>query len=107
MISRLWRGWTIPQNADAYETLLRTQIFPGILARNVKGFRRIELMRRSLDAEVEFVTVMWFDSLDAVKVFAGEAWEVAVVPPAARAVLARLDERSQHYEACAQRTAES
>jgi antibiotic biosynthesis monooxygenase (ABM) superfamily enzyme len=107
MISRLWRGWTTPQNADAYETLLRMQIFPGILARKVEGFRRIELMRRSLGAEIEFVTVMWFDSLEAVKGFAGEAWEVAVVPPAARAVLARFDERSLHYEVREQRAAES
>jgi antibiotic biosynthesis monooxygenase (ABM) superfamily enzyme len=107
MISRLWRGWTTPQNADAYEALLRTQIFPGILARKVEGFRRIELFRRSLGAEIEFVTVMWFDSLEAVKGFAGQAWEVAVVPPAARAVLARFDERSLHYEVREQRAADS
>ncbi len=98
MISRAWHGWTAPQNADAYENLLKTQIFPGILARNVAGFHKIELFRRASGAEVEFITMMWFDTLDAVKAFAGEDYETAVVPPAARVVLARFDARSQHYE---------
>ncbi len=98
MISRIWHGWTTPANADAYEALLRHEIFEGILGRRIPGFRRIELGRRTVGAEVEFVTIMWFDSLDAVRVFAGTDYEVAVVPPAARAVLARFDARSAHYE---------
>jgi len=106
MMSRVWHGWTAPQNADAYENLLKTQIFPGILAKNVEGFRKIELFRRVAGTEVEFITVMWFDSLDAVKAFAGQNYETAVVPPAARAVLARFDERSQHYEVRERRDAQ-
>jgi hypothetical protein len=98
MIGRIWHGWTTPQNADAYETLLKTQIFPGILARSISGFRRIELLRRPSGDEVEFVTLMWFDTMDDVRTFAGPQFEVAVVPPAARAVLKRFDERSLHYE---------
>jgi len=98
MISRVWHGWTTPRNADGYETLLKTQIFPGIVARKIKGFRRIELLRRAAGREVEFVTVMWFESLEAVKAFAGDAWEEAVVPPAARTLLARFDVRAQHYD---------
>jgi heme-degrading monooxygenase HmoA len=98
MISRIWYGWTTPQNADAYENLLKTEIFPGILARNLAGFRRIELLRRSAGEEVEFVTVMWFCSMEAVRAFAGAQWEVAVVPEAARAVLKRFDPLLQHYE---------
>lgn len=98
MISRIWHGWTTPANADAYETLLRSSIFPWIVGRSVEGFRRIELFRRPVGDEVEFVTVMWFDSLDAVRTFAGDDYETAVVPPAARAVLARFDATSQHYE---------
>ena len=98
MIIRVWYGWTTPANADAYESLLKTQIFPGILARNVPGFQRIELLRRPFGEEVEFVTVMRFASIEAVRAFAGEQWEVAVVPPAARAVLKRFDGASQHYE---------
>ena len=98
MIARLWHGWTSPENADAYERLLKTEIFPGISAKGVAGYRGIRLLRRPVGAEVEFVTVMWFDSWDAVKAFAGGDYETAYVPAKARQVLARFDERSQHYE---------
>ena len=98
MVARIWHGWTTPANADAYESLLRDEIFVGIKGRSIPGFRGIDLLRRPLDGEVEFVTIMTFDSLDAVRAFAGEDYEAAVVPPKARAVLARFDERSQHYE---------
>ena len=98
MISRIWHGWTSPGNADAYEALLKSEIFVGIRDRQIAGFRGIQLFRRDLGVEVEFVTVMWFDSLEAVRAFAGEDYEVAVVPPKARALLARFDARSQHYE---------
>ncbi len=104
MIARLWHGWTKPENADAYENLLKTQIFPGILARNIAGFQKIELLRRAAGDEVEFITLMYFSSLDAIRAFAGEDYEVAVVPPAARAVLSRFDARSVHYEVREQRT---
>ena len=103
MIGRIWHGWTTPEKADAYEALLRHEIFSGIEARQIAGFQGIRLLRRDLGAEVEFVTIMWFDSLDAVRAFAGEDYEVAVVPPAARALLARFDERSQHYDVRAER----
>lgn len=98
MISRIWHGYTSPENADAYESLLKEEIFVGIRGRRIPGFREIQLFRRDLGREAEFVTVMWFDSLDAVRVFAGPDHEAAVVPPKARALLARFDERSQHYE---------
>jgi hypothetical protein len=100
MIARFWHGWTTTQNADAYERLLRTEVFPGIFARQVPGFERIELFRRPFEAadEVEFMTVMWFSSLDAVKIFAGEDYEAAYVPQAARALLSRFDHRTRHYE---------
>jgi antibiotic biosynthesis monooxygenase (ABM) superfamily enzyme len=98
VIARVWHGWTTPDNADAYETLLRTEIFPGISAKGVAGYRGIRLLRRALAEEVEFVTIMWFDSWEAVKAFAGEDYETAYVPARARQVLKRFDERSQHYE---------
>ncbi len=98
MICRVWHGWTTPGNADAYERLLRTEIFEGIEGRAIPGYRGIELLRRATGDEVEFVTMMWFDGLDAVRAFAGEDHEVAVVPPAARKVLKRFDARSAHYE---------
>lgn len=98
MISRIWHGFTSREHADTYEQLLRSEIFTGIVDRDIPGFREIQLLRRDAGSEVEFVTVMWFDSLDAVREFAGADYEVAVVPPAARAVLSRYDERSQHYD---------
>ncbi|MEJ2108224.1 MAG: hypothetical protein P8X48_13005 [Acidiferrobacteraceae bacterium] len=98
MISRIWHGWTTPANADAYEELLKSEIFVGIQEREIAGYRGIHLLRRDSSDEVEFVTIMWFDSLDAVRAFAGEDYEVAVVPPKARALLSRFDARSQHYE---------
>ena len=97
MISRIWHGWTVPANADAYEALLKSEIFTGIQNRHIAGYRGIHLLRRDVGDEVEFITIMWFDSLEAVRVFAGEDYEVAVVPPKARALLAHFDARSQHY----------
>jgi heme-degrading monooxygenase HmoA len=98
MIGRIWHGWTTPENADAYEALLRQEIFAGIAAREIAGYHGIHLLRRELDTETEFVTVMWFDTLDAVRAFAGEDYQAAVVPPKARVLLSRFDARSQHYE---------
>ena len=98
MISRVWHGWTTPTNADAYEALLKSEILVGIQKRQIAGYRGIHLLRRNLGDEVEFVTVMWFDSIEAVRAFAGDDYEAAVVPPKARALLSRFDQRSQHYE---------
>ena len=97
MISRVWYGWTSRENADAYEALLRTEIFSGIANRSIPGYRGIHLLRRDVKDEVEFMTIMWFDSLDAVKAFAGDNYEIAVVPPKARQLLSRFDSRSAHY----------
>jgi len=98
MICRIWRGWTTPQNAAAYEEIVRGEVIPEIEARHIPGFRAIELMRRSLEDVVEFATIMWFVDIDAVKTFVGEDYETAHVPQRARNVLARFDERSAHYE---------
>jgi heme-degrading monooxygenase HmoA len=98
VISRIWHGYTTPENANIYEELLRNEIFVGIYNRQIDGFQEIQLFRRDLRDEVEFITVMWFDSIEAIRAFAGDDYEAAVVPPKARAVLSRFDERSQHYE---------
>jgi heme-degrading monooxygenase HmoA len=98
MICRIWHGWTTQENADAYERLLVSEIFQGIAGRGIAGYRGIELLRQAGAVEVEFVTLMWFDSLQAVRQFAGADYEVAVVPPSARALLRRFDMRSVHYE---------
>ena len=98
MICRIWHGWTSRANADSYEQLLRSEIFHGIADRAIPGYHGIELLRRSTGDLEEFVTMMWFDSVDAVRAFAGLDYEVAVVPPAARTLLDHFDARSAHYE---------
>jgi len=97
MILRYWRGWTSPQNADSYQQIVSEQVLPGIAARHLDGYAGAYLLRRDLDDEVEFATVMIFDSLDHVRAFAGDDYETAYVPPAARAVLTRFDEKSAHF----------
>ncbi len=98
MICRLWRGWTTPENAEAYQRIVHTEVIPGIEARKIPGFRHIDLMKRDLGHEVEFQTLMWFDSLAAIKAFMGEDYSISHVPPQARAVLRRFDEHAAHYE---------
>jgi hypothetical protein len=104
MICRLWRGWTTPDNADAYERIVRGEVIPEIEARRIAGFRHIDLMRRDLGEEVEFQTLMWFDSLDAIKAFVGQDYAVSHVPAAAQAVLKRFDDRAAHFEVIDRRT---
>ncbi|MHA2027652.1 MAG: antibiotic biosynthesis monooxygenase [Candidatus Thorarchaeota archaeon] len=98
MISRIWHGWTNQENADAYEELLRSEIFTRIEKRSIQGYRGIHLLRRDVEDGVEFVTIMWFDSIEAIQGFAGEEYEVAVVPPEARQLLSRFDKISAHYQ---------
>jgi uncharacterized protein YdhG (YjbR/CyaY superfamily) len=98
MICRVWRGWTTPQNADAYERVVRGDVIPGIEERKIPGFSHIDLMRRDLADEVEFQTLMWFDSLDAIITFVGKDYGISHVPSVARDVLSRFDERAAHYE---------
>jgi heme-degrading monooxygenase HmoA len=96
MIARLWHGWARRENADAYEELLRGEVLPGIT--RIPGHRGAYLLRREAGDEVEFVTITLFESMDAVRAFAGDDVEAAVVPPAARELLSHFDERSVHYE---------
>ena len=98
MIHRIWHGYTTPENGDVYEALLKREIFHGIEQKHIPGFKGIELLRRSLDGEEEFITIMRFETLDDVKSFVGEDYETAYVPDAARKVLKRFDARSQHYD---------
>jgi heme-degrading monooxygenase HmoA len=98
MIKRIWHGYTTPERADDYEALLKAEVIKGIEGKNIPGFQRIDVLRRPLGDEVEFITVMEFESLDDVKAFVGEDYEAAYVPAEARAILKRFDQRSQHYE---------
>ena len=97
-IKRIWHGWTTPENAELYERLLHDEVFPGIEAKNIAGYRSIELLRRDGETEVEFVTIMTFDSLQNVIDFQGEDYQRCYVPDAARKVLKHWDQVSSHYE---------
>ena len=97
-LSRIWHGYTTPGNAEAYEKVLRNEVMCEIERKRIKGLKEIKLLRKSLVDEVEFITLIEFESLEAVKAFAGEDYESAFVPDAARKVLKRFDEKVQHYE---------
>lgn len=105
-IKRIWHGWTTPENADKYRRLLYDEVFPGIEAKNIPGYLSIELLRRNLDDEVEFITIMTFQSLQNVIDFQGEDYTRCYVPKEAQAVLKRWDQFSSHYEAVESRNYE-
>jgi antibiotic biosynthesis monooxygenase (ABM) superfamily enzyme len=88
----------VPDNADAYQDLLLREVVPGIEAKQIPGYRGIEVLRRAQPDEVEFITVMTFDSIDSVIAFQGEDYERAYVPAAAQEVLERWDLAAQHYD---------
>jgi hypothetical protein len=96
MIARTWRGWTTPANADAYENFLNQHIFPQLRA--IAGHGGVQLLRRDLPEESEFVVINYFDSIDAVKRFAGEDYTVPVFEPEARLLLSRIENEAFHYE---------
>lgn len=98
MIKRIWHGYTTPENADAYEQLLEAEVFPGIEAKKIPGYCGIELYRRKLGQEIQFTTVMTFDSLDNVIAFQGEDYSAAYVPAEAQKILQRWDARSSHHD---------
>jgi hypothetical protein len=98
MIARIWHGYTTVANADVYENLLKQEIFIGIENKKVEGYKGIQLLKRELENEVEFTTIMWFDTIESVKQFAGENFENAYVPAKAREVLSRFDDTSVHCE---------
>jgi heme-degrading monooxygenase HmoA len=97
VIARVWRGWTAEKDADAYERFLREELFPQV--RRLEGFRGAHILRRSApDREVEFITVTLFESLDAVRAFAGEDYETPVIEPEADRLLSHYEERAVHYD---------
>jgi heme-degrading monooxygenase HmoA len=96
VIARLWHGWTLDADADEYERMLIAEILPGI--GRISGYRGAYLLRRAAGSEVEFATITLWDSLDAVREFAGEDWTRAVIAQGAGPLLTRFDERSTHYD---------
>ncbi|MCU0853468.1 MAG: hypothetical protein MUF63_00800 [Rhodobacteraceae bacterium] len=102
-IKRVWRGWTTTANAEAYELLLAREVFPGIAAKGIMGYHEITLLRRDLPDEVEFMTIMDFESIQDVIAFQGEDYGQSYVPAAAKRVLKRCDDRSALYEVLSER----
>ncbi len=99
MIARIWRGWAEPTGADAYERYFREALTPEL--QRVPGFEGAQLLRRNVAGEVELSTVTWFESPDAVRRFAGDDWEQAVVTEHARSLLTRYELTVQHFEVAA------
>jgi len=97
MTARILHGWTQKADSNAYEDMLRNEIFPSIAARNIKGYHGAELFIREDGDEIEFVTLLRFDSMDAVKEFAGTDEGKPVIYPKTEGLLTRMDDRSQHY----------
>jgi|SRR5271163_1024549 len=96
MIARIWHGWTKPEHADAYEAMLKPELLPGLS--KVKGFQGSYLMRKDAGAEVEFITIILWDSIDAIRAVAGTDYETAVIPEERRKYLARYDAKAAHFE---------
>jgi heme-degrading monooxygenase HmoA len=97
VIARVWHGWTRPENGDAYEAFLTGTLLPALKVR-VPGFRGGHVLRRRTSTEDEFAVLTFFDSLDAVRAFAGDDYDVPVIEPEAARLLSRFDERAVHYE---------
>jgi len=96
MIARHWRGWTEPRNADAYETMLKSKVLPGL--KTIPGYHGAYVLRSDGPAECEFLVMNFFESLEAVKAFAGTDYNTPVFEPEARALLSRIESTAHHYE---------
>ena len=96
MIARVWHGWTRPEDADGYESHLRPELLPGLS--KVPGFRGSYLLRRAVEEEVEFVTIILWEALENVRAVAGEDYETAVIPEDRKKYLKRFDAKAAHYE---------
>jgi heme-degrading monooxygenase HmoA len=99
MIARIWHGHTRAEHADAYEATLKPELLPGLS--KAKGFKGSYLMRKDAGAEVEFITVILWESIDAIRAVAGADYETAVIPEERRKYLSHFDARASHYEVAA------
>ena len=96
MVARIWHGFTTPENASKYEAMLKPDVLPGL--DKIAGYKGSYLLRRNHGHEIEFIALMLWESVDAIRAVAGDNFELAVVPEERRRVLSRWDERAQHYE---------
>jgi hypothetical protein len=97
-IIRTWKGWTSPENAKIYKDMLVNEVFPAVIKKGVKGLKKVSISRQDKEDEVEFFLILHFNSLDAVKEFAGEDYKTAYIPDNAKRVLLRYDKTAQHHE---------
>jgi heme-degrading monooxygenase HmoA len=96
VIARIWHGYTKPENAAAYEKTLKPELLPGIS--KIKGYRGSYLLKKVSETEVEFCTIMLWDSIDDIRAVAGQNYEIAIIPENRRHYLVRYEERATHYE---------
>lgn len=97
-IIRTWKGWTTLENAPIYEDMLINEVFPAVKQKGVVGLEKVSISVQNKKNEVEFFLILQFDSLDSVKSFAGENYEIAYIPENAKRVLLRYEKTAQHYE---------
>ena len=98
MVARIWHGFTTFENAGWYEKFFKTEFMPTVEKKTIPGYRKFQLLKKEEPGEVSFITIMWFDTIEQIKAFAGEDYEKSVVHPTAQALLKRYDSRSQHFE---------
>jgi hypothetical protein len=98
MIARIWHGYTSKENAETYENLLKQEIFEGIASKGIGGYKGIQLLKRQIEDEFEFTTIMWFESIRSVQEFMGEDYDTAYVLPQAQKLLLKYDKKSTHCE---------
>jgi hypothetical protein len=96
MIARVWHGYAKPENGDAYESMLKPELLPGV--GKVKGYKGSYLLRKDCGVDVEFITILLWDSIDSVRAFAGPDYETSIVPEDRRKYLSRHDEKASHYK---------
>ncbi len=103
-VKRIWHGWTTPENADLYQALLHQEVFPGIESKGIEGYRSVELLRLDTEEEVEFVTIMTFDSIKNVVNLQGADYKKSYIPSSAQKLLKRWDKTAVHYTAIEKRS---
>lgn len=99
MVCRVWRGWTTVGHAQSYDDYLQKELFPR-LDRELgsRGYRGYQLLRIARGEEVEFMTMLWFESIENVRSFAGENYEIPVISEKAKSLLAHFADRADHYQ---------
>ncbi len=98
MIIRIWKGTTTLENSQQYEHLLKEVVFPGIERKNVAGYHGIQLLKNVKEHSIEYITIMAFENIEAVKEFAGQDYEQSYVIDEAKALLQTYDSKAAHYE---------